>query len=105
MVNYYKRTPMYTLFVVYFGQDYDLFTDINRDKPLIPQFIQSFKRDCSSSELKRCIDELSNLIAFNYSEEELKNQVFSKLRIPGNPGYYGLSHQQFLREVLKVLKE
>lgn len=42
----YQDLEIYQLFGIYFGQDKDLFTDIDPDSPIIPQLVASYKRDC-----------------------------------------------------------
>ena len=93
------------LFGIYFGQDKDLFTEIDLNKPMIPQLIASYKQDCSPENLERVVQELKELISLNYSEEKLKDEVFPEIGAPINTAYFGLGYQEFLIEVLRILKE
>ena len=103
MLEPLDKTKLADLFTIYFGQDYDLFTKIDESKPFIPQAIASYKQDSNTVSTSKAIAELRTLINLNYSEKELK-KVFRKLGSSLNISYYGLTHQEFLIEVLEALE-
>lgn len=98
-----QKTEMADLFGIYFCQDYDLFTNIDWEKPFISQVVASYKKDCSDKELGQVIEELTTLITFKYSEEKLKNEVFPDLGIEMSMSKLGLTYHGFLEEVLEEL--
>ena len=105
--THYEELEISQMFGIYFGQDRDLFTNIDPDKPLIPQLVASYKKDSEEvlEDIEQCILELRNLINENHSEEKLRDEIFPAIGIPGNPGYFKLTHQEFLIEVLNCLED
>lgn len=106
MVNPYNGTELFQMFSVYFGQDYDLFTNVDKSKPFIPQVVGSYKHDIESvpKDLEQCISELRTLISLEYQENKLEDEIFPKLGIAINLSYLKLTHQEFLKEVLQALE-
>ena len=104
MLKHLDETEMADLFGIYFGQDYDLFTNYDGSKPMIPQLVESYKKDCSLKDLDNAISELETLIGLEYSEEKLRDKLFPKLGISISTSYLGLTHKEFLIEVLGELK-
>lgn len=103
MLKPLDKTEMADLFGIYFGQDYDLFTNYDESKPMIPQLVKSYKKDCSSQDLNNVISELKTLIGLEYSEEKLRDKIFPKLGISISTSYVGLTYQGFLEKVLEEL--
>ena len=99
------KTELFQLFAGNFSQDYYLFTDVDWDKPFIPQVVKTYKKDCSPQQLEQAIKELKTLLALEYSEEQLRDEVFPELVIEMSMAKLGLTHREFLIEVLKNLEE
>ena len=91
-------------FTPYFGQRYELFTEVDDDEPFIPQIVASFKKDSSIDEVEKTIKELKELIALNYSEEKLEDEIYPSLGIDIYVPAFELTHKEFLIEVLKELE-
>ena len=91
-------------FTPYFGQRYELFTEVDDNKPFVPQVVASFKKDCSIDEVEKTIEELKKLIALNYSEEKLEDEIYPSLGINIYVPAFELTHKEFLMEVLKELE-
>ena len=106
MVNLYNGTELFQMFAVYFGQDYNLFTNVDKNKPFIQQVVESYKHDIESvpKNLEQCISELRTLISLKYPENKLKDEIFPKLGIGINLSHLKVTHQEFLEEVLKALE-
>ena len=104
MLKPLEETELFSLFAGRFGQDYSLLVEIDRDKPLIPQLVADYKQQCSALELGIVIDELTALIRSEYSEEKLRDEIFDELVIELSMENLGLTHREFLLEVLNILK-
>ena len=106
MVNLYNGTELFQMFAIYFGQDYDLFTNVDKSKPFIPQVVESYKHNIESvpKVLEQCISELKTLVSFEYSENKLEDEIFPELGIAINLSHLKVTHQEFLKEVLKALE-
>ena len=98
------ETELFQLFAGRFGQDYNLLTEINDNEPLILQLVADYKQECSTLQLERAIDELTTLVSFEYPEEKLRDEIFEELLIELSLSHLGLTHQEFLIEVLNTLK-
>ena len=105
MLKPLEETKLFNLFAGRFGQDYSLLVEIDRDKPLIPQLVADYKQECSALELEIVIDELIALIRSEYSEEKLRDDIFDELVIELSMDNLGLTHREFLIEVLKNLEQ
>ena len=96
------------MFAGYLHQDwmYDFIWD-EGEKPHFKAAVEAYKEDCQGvpEDTNQAISELKTLIRQHYQEEYLEEVVFDKLGIYIVPETYGLTHQQFLIEVLKILKE
>ena len=93
------------LFGSYFHQDYDLMVeDFDRNKPIIPQLVQGYKNDSPQEDVDQAIKELENLINQHYALPVLR-EIWLELGIDINVNAFGYTHQQFLIEVLRLLKE
>ena len=104
MLKPLQKTKMADLFGIYFCQDYDLFTDVDWEKPFIFQVVSSYKNDSTRTELTEVIEELATLIAYEYTEDKLKNKVFPDLGIEMSMSKLGLTHREFLEKVLEELE-
>ena len=98
MLNHLNKTEMADLFGIYFGQDYDLFTNYDESKSMIPRLVKSYKKDCSPQDIYNIINELKELIGLGYSEENLRDNFFTKLGISISTFYVGLTYQGFLEK-------
>ena len=103
MLEPFEKTTLFQLFAGRFGQDYDLLVEISDDKPLLQQLVADYKQQCSASQLEKTIDELTALVSLEYPEEKLRDEIFEKLLIELSLSHLGLTHQEFLMEVLKLL--
>lgn len=104
MLEPLEKTELFQLFAGNFSQDYYLFTDVDWDKPFIPQVVETYRKDCSPQQLEQAIKELNTLLALEYSEEQLKDEIFPELVIEMSMTKLGLTHQKFLIEVFNALK-
>ena len=105
-MNEWQNTEIFQLFGGYFNQDYDVMVEnFDRTQPIVPQLTRGYKKGRTQKYVNKAIQELENLIEENYSEDSLDNTIFGKLGIALYPPAIGFTHKQFLREVLKVLKE
>ena len=96
---------LFQFFSGYFNQDYDLMVEgFDRDKPIIPQLVIGFKEKNSPKCIKRVIDELESLISKNYVSNVLED-ILSELGSDLDNQRLGYTNQQFLIEVLRILKE
>lgn len=95
---------LFQLFGGYFNRDYDLVTKVDRNKPLFPQLIQQYKEDSPSEDTDKAITELEEIINKHYNSTILEN-LFNELGNEFDVSFYGYTHQQFLIEMLKLLKE
>ena len=99
---------LFQMFGGYLHQDwmYDFIWD-EGEKPHFKAAIEAYKEDCQEipEYIDKAIQELDDLIGKNYSTPLLENQIFRELGIYVIPTSYGLTHQQFLIEVLRILKE
>ena len=96
---------IYQLFGSYFHQDYDLMVnDFDRNKPTIPQLVQSYKDDSPQEDINEAINELESLVNKHYIDSVLEN-IFNQFGISLDTKRLGYTNQQFLQEVLKILKE
>ena len=77
------------------------------EKPHFKAAIEAYKEDCAPEPeiIDITIKELEELISKNYNRETLETVVFPELGISIRPIYWGYTHQQFLIEVLRILKE
>ena len=68
--------------------------------------IEAYKEDCRKKPefIRTVITELEDLINKHYTNATL-DYVFDELGIDVDPEAFGYTHQQFLIEVLKILKE
>ena len=99
---------LYQMFAGYLHQDwmYDFIWD-EGEKPHFKAAIEAYKEDCQGvpEHIDKAIYELEDLIGKNYNRETLETVMFPELGIYVIPTSYGLTYQQFLIEVLKILKE
>ena len=99
-----ENQQIYQMFAAYFHRDYDLMIDIDRNKPIFPQLIQGYKDGSPKEDIDEAISEVENLINKNYNSDILED-IFLELGIEFDVSFYGYTHQQFLIEVLKILKK
>ena len=92
------------MFGAFFHQDYDLMVNLDRSKPIIPQLVQGYKDSRSQRKIDEAIKELENLINQHYTVTVLR-EIWLELGIDINVNAFGYTHQQFLIEVLRILKE
>lgn len=93
------------LFGSYFHQDYDLMVeDFDRAKPIIIQLVKGYKNDSPQEDINKAISELKELISKHYTDIVLEN-LFNEFGISLDTKKLGYTNQQFLIEVLKILKE
>lgn len=94
------------LFTNYFGEDYQEFTEINENKPLLSQIVESYQQYEYDFEVEKSIHELSTLISKGYSEAQLKNEILPKLgfALPVSVAKLGGAYQVFLELLYEKLK-
>lgn len=103
-----QEQEIYQMFSGYLHQDWihEYIWDED-EKPHFKAAIEAYKEDCENvpEVLHTSIKELEELINKHYTNSLLESVVFRKLGIAINPNAYGYTYQQFLIEVLKILKE
>ena len=93
------------LFGGYFNQDYDvIIKNFDRNKPTIPQLAIGCKNENPQEFIQRVIPELESLISQHYTANLLE-EILEDLGLGIDIERLGYSPQQFLIEVLKLLKE
>ncbi len=103
-----EEQEIYQMFGGYLHQDWkEEYIWNEGEKPHFKVAIEAYKEDCEPEPevIDIAINELEELISKNYNTEILETVVFPELGISIRPIYYGYTHQQFLIEVLKILKE
>lgn len=107
-MNEWRKTEIYQMFGGYLHQDwiYDFVWD-EGEKPDFRAAIEAYKEDCQNTPLiiSKTRKELEQLIEKKHTNHILESVVFRELGIAINPEAFGLTYQQFLQEVLKILKE
>ena len=92
------------LFGTYFHQDYDLMVEnFDRSKPTIPQLVQGYKNDSPQEDIDEAINELKGLINEHYTSDILES-LFDRWGISLDNQRLGYTNQEFLIEVLRILK-
>jgi hypothetical protein len=103
-----QEQEIYQMFAGYLHQDWrhEYIWD-EGEKPDFRAAIEAYKEDCQNTPLilNETIKELEELINKNYTNHVLESLVFRELGIAINPEAFGLTYQQFLQEILKILKE
>ena len=97
---------LFQMFAGYLHQDwlYDFIWD-EGETPHFRAAIEAYKEDCKTEVIHTSIKELEELINKHYTNSLLESVVFRELGIAINPNAYGYTYQQFLIEVLRILKE
>ena len=102
---YKQEQQIAELFGTYFHQDYDLMVEnFDRSKPTIPQLVQGYKNDSPQEDIDEAINELKGLINEHYTSDILES-LFDRWGISLDNKRLGYTNQQFLIEVLRILKE
>ena len=103
-----QEQEIYQMFAGYLHQDwmYEYIWD-EGEKPHFKAAIEAYKEDCEDvpEVIHTSIKELEELINKHYTNSLLESVVFGELGIAINPNAYGYTYQQFLIEVLRILKE
>lgn len=102
-----KYQLLFTFFAGYFHQHWKDVYDWKGQEPSFDLVVYFFKSQCSQSEIKLAIQELESFMNQTqyFPEEELRQVLIrgfsSNFRAPG----IGLTYRQWLKEILKILKE
>ena len=97
---------LFQMFGGYLHQDWDYeFIWEEDEKPHFKAAVEAYKEDCKTEVIHTSIQELEELINKHHTNSELENIVSRKLGCAVDPEYFGLTYQQFLIEVLQILKE
>ena len=109
-----EDTEIFQMFGGYLHQDwlYDYgwkesyHFDTDSDKyPHFSLAIRTYAREASFKRLVQAITELQELVNEDHMEEHLEVYVFDELGIYVLPETWNLNHQEFLVEVLQILKQ
>lgn len=93
------------LFGTYFHQDYDLMVkNFDRSEPTIPQLVQGYKNDSPQEDIEEAINELEGLINKHCTSNVLES-LFDRWGVSLDHQRLGYTNQQFLIEVLRILRE
>ena len=96
---------LFTMFSSYFNQYFETLVEgYDDDKPVVPQVTYAYKKLCSKKDIAAVARELESLINMHYTED-LLNKITYELGMWINVNYYGYTHNQFLREVLQLLRD
>ena len=96
---------LYQMFSAYFHQNFETTTeDYDENKPIVPQITYNYKRDCTDRHIEATIKELEDLINKHYTED-LLDKITYELGMWIKVSYYGYTHNQFLREIVQLLKD
>ena len=96
---------LYQFFGCYFNQDYDVMVEnFDRNKPTIPQLVYGFKEENPPDCIPPVIKELEHLISQQYTSTVL-DTLSSELGNDLDVVRLGYTYQQFLIEILRILKE
>ena len=102
-----QQLKIYQMFCGYLHQDWiQKYVWDEGEKPDFKVAIEDYKEDYEETPevIETSINELTELIKRNYDEDFLSNEVFRQLDIAINPEAYGYTYQEFLEEVLNLLK-
>lgn len=98
---------LYQMFAGYLHQDWihEYIWD-EGEKPHFEAPIKAYVEDCQEfpEDIYKAISELQALIAKDYWEEYLEEKMFDELGIYVVPETWGLTYHEFLKAVLRLLK-
>ena len=93
------------MFGCYFNQDYDVMVEnFDKTQPIVPQLVNGYKEESSEKYISLVIRELEDLISHHYTRDVL-DRLFTELGNDIDVEARGYTYQQFLIEVLRILKE
>ena len=96
---------LFTMFSAYFNQYFDTLTEnFDEDKPVVPQVTYAYKKICKKWQIEVIAKELECLINMQYTED-LLDKITSELGMWIDVHYYGYTYEQFLREVLHLIRD
>ena len=102
---YKQEQQIAELFGTYFHQNCDLMVkDFDDNKPIVPQLVQAYKENSQQEDINEAASEVEDLIRKHYNANIL-DELFTELGIEIDIMAHGYTYQQFLIEVLKLLKE
>ena len=90
---------------IYFGQDYDLFFDYDKNKPYIEQAVSAFKKDSVNDpeSIPQCIKEIREIQNKNYTDQYLQENLLPEFGLFGDPDEK-LNIQEFLEKIVEELE-